>query len=68
MGGKPICQSLKILHSVFFLLPVEFNERFYGGLTGWNKTDAVATYGKEQIKIWRRSHNVPPPPVTFFYF
>nr|CAI5859848.1 unnamed protein product [Callosobruchus analis] len=38
------------------------NERHYGGLTGMNKADTVAKYGEEQVQIWRRSFDVPPPP------
>ena len=48
-------------------LPVEkhwrLNERHYGGLTGLNKADMVAKAGEEQVKIWRRSFDVPPPPL-----
>ncbi|KAG5880665.1 hypothetical protein JTB14_037564 [Gonioctena quinquepunctata] len=40
------------------------NERHYGGLTGLNKVDTVAKYGEEQVAIWRRSFDVPPPPIT----
>ncbi|VEN59265.1 unnamed protein product [Callosobruchus maculatus] len=40
------------------------NERHYGGLTGMNKADTVAKYGEEQVQIWRRSFDVPPPPIT----
>ncbi|KAJ8981594.1 hypothetical protein NQ317_011873, partial [Molorchus minor] len=40
------------------------NERHYGGLTGMNKADTVEKYGEEQVKIWRRSYDVPPPPMT----
>ncbi len=39
------------------------NERHYGGLTGLNKTETVARVGAEQVKIWRRSFDVPPPPL-----
>ena len=39
------------------------NERHYGGLTGLNKADTAAKYGEEQVKIWRRSFDVPPPPM-----
>jgi len=39
------------------------NERHYGGLTGLNKTDTAAKHGAEQVKIWRRSYDVPPPPL-----
>src|SRR6185437_2415840 len=39
------------------------NERHYGQLQGQNKKEAVAKFGEEQVKIWRRSYAVPPPPV-----
>lgn len=39
------------------------NERHYGGLTGLNKTGTAAQYGAEQVKAWRRSYDVPPPPL-----
>lgn len=38
-----------------------FNERHYGGLTGLNKAQTVAKHGEAQVKIWRRSFDVPPP-------
>jgi len=48
-------------------LPVEkhwrLNERHYGGLTGLNKADMIAKAGEAQVKIWRRSYDVPPPPL-----
>jgi 2,3-bisphosphoglycerate-dependent phosphoglycerate mutase len=37
------------------------NERDYGELTGLNKDDARAKWGEEQVHIWRRSYDVPPP-------
>uniref|UniRef100_A0A182X9W3 Phosphoglycerate mutase n=2 Tax=gambiae species complex TaxID=44542 RepID=A0A182X9W3_ANOQN len=37
------------------------NERHYGGLTGLNKSETAAKYGEEQVLIWRRSFDVPPP-------
>jgi 2,3-bisphosphoglycerate-dependent phosphoglycerate mutase len=40
------------------------NERHYGGLTGLNKTDTAAKFGDEQVKVWRRSYDVPPPPLA----
>jgi 2,3-bisphosphoglycerate-dependent phosphoglycerate mutase len=40
------------------------NERHYGGLTGLNKTETAAKHGPEQVKIWRRSYDVPPPPLA----
>lgn len=39
------------------------NERHYGGLTGLNKAETAAKYGEEQVKIWRRSFDTPPPPM-----
>ncbi len=37
------------------------NERDYGDLSGLNKDDARAKWGEEQVHIWRRSYDVPPP-------
>ena len=39
----------------------ELNERHYGALTGLNKAETVAKVGAEQVRIWRRSFDVPPP-------
>lgn len=39
------------------------NERHYGGLTGLNKAETVARVGEEQVRIWRRSYDIPPPPL-----
>jgi 2,3-bisphosphoglycerate-dependent phosphoglycerate mutase len=39
------------------------NERMYGGLTGLNKKETVAKYGDDQVKKWRRSYAIPPPPI-----
>ena len=39
------------------------NERHYGGLQGLNKAETAAKYGDEQVHIWRRSFDVPPPAV-----
>ncbi len=39
------------------------NERHYGGLTGLNKAETAARHGDAQVKIWRRSFDVPPPPM-----
>jgi 2,3-bisphosphoglycerate-dependent phosphoglycerate mutase len=48
-------------------LPVEkdwhLNERHYGGLTGLDKAETAAKHGEAQVKIWRRSFDVPPPPL-----
>ncbi|MFQ3598012.1 MAG: 2,3-bisphosphoglycerate-dependent phosphoglycerate mutase [Chloroherpetonaceae bacterium] len=37
------------------------NERHYGALQGLNKAETTKKYGEEQVKIWRRSYDVPPP-------
>ena len=46
-------------------LPVEkdwrLNERHYGGLTGLDKAETAAKHGDEQVHIWRRSFDIPPP-------
>ncbi len=39
------------------------NERHYGGLQGLNKAETREKYGDEQLKAWRRSYDVPPPPI-----
>ena len=48
-------------------LPVErswrLNERHYGALQGLDKAQTVARHGADQVKIWRRSYDIPPPPL-----
>jgi 2,3-bisphosphoglycerate-dependent phosphoglycerate mutase len=48
-------------------IPVErswrLNERHYGALQGLNKAQTAALHGEEQVKIWRRSYDIPPPPL-----
>lgn len=48
-------------------IPVEktwrLNERHYGGLQGLNKAETAAQYGEDQVLLWRRSYDVPPPPL-----
>lgn len=39
------------------------NERHYGALQGLNKAETAAEHGEEQVRIWRRSYDVPPPPM-----
>ena len=39
------------------------NERHYGGLTGLDKAETAARHGDDQVKIWRRSFDTPPPPL-----
>jgi len=49
-------------------LPVQnswrLNERHYGALQGLNKTQTVEKHGDAQVKIWRRSYDIPPPPLS----
>ena len=57
-----------VLHELNSLwLPVtkdwRLNERHYGGLTGLNKQEMIDKVGAEQVKIWRRSYDIPPPPL-----
>lgn len=40
------------------------NERHYGALQGKDKKETLAKYGEEQFKLWRRSYDVPPPPIA----
>ena len=48
-------------------LPVEkhwrLNERHYGGLTGLDKKETAEKHGEDQVHVWRRSYDVPPPPM-----
>jgi 2,3-bisphosphoglycerate-dependent phosphoglycerate mutase len=48
-------------------IPVEkdwrLNERHYGALQGLNKAETTAKHGEAQVKIWRRSYDIPPPPL-----
>ena len=41
----------------------QLNERHYGALQGLNKAEMAAKYGEAQVKVWRRSYDVPPPPL-----
>ncbi len=50
--GQPDLQTIRNL---------ALNERDYGDLSGLNKDDARAKWGEEQVHIWRRSYDVPPP-------
>ncbi len=40
------------------------NERHYGALQGLNKAETAAKFGEDQVKIWRRSYDIPPPPLS----
>ncbi len=63
-------RAIKTLHLALeemqrLWLPVEkdwrLNERHYGGLTGLDKAETAAKHGADQVKIWRRSFDIPPP-------
>jgi len=65
-------RAIKTLHLALepmgrLWLPVEkdwrLNERHYGGLTGLDKAEMMAKAGEGQVRIWRRSFDVPPPPL-----
>ena len=49
-------------------LPVEkhwrLNERHYGALAGLNKAETAAQHGEQQVLVWRRSYDIPPPPLS----
>jgi len=51
-----------------FSMPIvnswRLNERHYGALQGMNKAETAAKHGDDQVKIWRRSFDVPPPPIA----
>ena len=40
------------------------NERHYGALQGLDKAETTAKYGEAQVKVWRRSYDIPPPPMS----
>ena len=65
-----LTRAIRTLHLVLhemdrLWLPVtkdwRLNERHYGGLTGLNKQEMIDRGGAEQVKIWRRSYDIPPP-------
>jgi 2,3-bisphosphoglycerate-dependent phosphoglycerate mutase len=67
-----LTRAIRTLHLVLhemdrLWLPVtkdwRLNERHYGGLTGLNKQEMIERVGADQVKIWRRSYDVPPPPL-----
>jgi len=67
-----LTRAIRTLHLVLhemerLWLPVakdwRLNERHYGGLTGLNKQEMIDKVGQSQVKIWRRSYDIPPPPL-----
>jgi 2,3-bisphosphoglycerate-dependent phosphoglycerate mutase len=66
-------RAIKTLHIMLeamgrLWLPEEkhwrLNERHYGGLTGLDKAETAAAHGEEQVRIWRRSFDIPPPALA----
>ncbi|QJC34782.1 2,3-diphosphoglycerate-dependent phosphoglycerate mutase [Enterobacteriaceae endosymbiont of Donacia piscatrix] len=67
--NRAICTLWLILNKLDQLwIPVKktwrLNERHYGKLQGINKNEAIKKFGKEQVKQWRRSFNIAPPPLS----
>jgi len=62
LTGNMVLEAIDQLY-----IPVQkswrLNERMYGGLQGLNKVETVEKHGKEQVLIWRRSFDVPPPDI-----
>jgi 2,3-bisphosphoglycerate-dependent phosphoglycerate mutase len=63
---RTLWYSLDVLDLMW--IPVEknwrLNERHYGALQGLNKAETAQKHGADQVKIWRRSYDIPPPPLT----
>lgn len=55
-----ILDTLELKDKIPFHKTWRLNERHYGGLTGLNKAETAEKYGDDQVKIWRRSYDVPP--------
>ena len=66
---KRATESLEIILEILNKKNVEvikdaaLNERHYGGLTSLNKDDIIKKYGSKKVQIWRRSFDIPPPPM-----
>ena len=52
------------LHWISVTKSWRLNERMYGGLQGLNKSETAAKHGEDQVKIWRRAYDIPPPPMS----
>ncbi len=51
----------RAINTLSLILDWKLNERHYGALQGLNKAETAAKYGEEQVLVWRRSFDVPPP-------
>ena len=66
---KRATESLEIILEILNKKNVEIiktaalNERHYGGLTSLNKDDIIKKYGSKKVQVWRRSFDIPPPPM-----
>ena len=69
-GLKRAINSIKIIletlekKNVTIIKAEELNERHYGGLTSLNRDETIKKYGNEKVQIWRRSFDIPPPPMN----
>jgi len=68
-----LCRAIRTLHLILdemqlLWIPVHrhwrLNERHYGELQGLDKAETAARHGAAQVKIWRRSYDIPPPPLA----
>lgn len=66
-ANETLNMALDIVHGPNNHPPIKYswrlNERHYGGLTGLNKAETAKIHGDEQVQIWRRSFDTPPPPM-----
>lgn len=60
---RTLCLALEQMDRTWLPVTKDYrlNERHYGGLTGLNKKETAARHGDAQVKVWRRSFDVPPP-------
>ncbi len=60
---RTLCLALEQMNRTWLPVTKDYrlNERHYGGLTGLNKKETAAKHGDAQVKVWRRSYDVPPP-------
>jgi len=63
---RTLWTTLDILDAMWIPVTASWrlNERHYGALQGLNKAETAAQHGDAQVKIWRRSYDIPPPPLT----
>jgi len=58
-----LCIGEMDLHWIPVVKDWRLNERHYGALEGMNKAETAAKHGEDMVKIWRRSYDIPPPPL-----